>query len=125
MDILNQLMGERGGEMLSALTGAGFSAEQAEKFLPVAGEGIGKALGEADVTALLGASDDPVAGLLDKIDVSGIAARVGLDASLVETGLRSLLPQVLVALQGEGGGVSSLLGGGLGGLLKRGAGLLR
>ena len=113
MDILkNMLGGSQGADLLSTLTGAGFSAEQAEKFLPAASESVMQAASGMD----LGGAGDMVNSLLQNIDIQSLADKVGLDPSMVTNGLTALLPQLIEMLKGDG--LSSLLGGGgLGGLL--------
>ena len=55
---------------------------------------------------------------MEKMDIEGIASRVGIAPSLARTGLEALIPKVLSLVSSESGGLASLLGGGggIGGL---------
>ena len=57
--------------------------------------------------ALLG-GDGGLEGLLENVDVASLAEKVGIDPGIAQTALETVLPKILEALQGGGGG---LLGG--------------
>lgn len=121
MELVQQLLSEKGGEIIQNLTGRlGFSAEQAERFVPAALKSVLGLLqgGKLDAGALLGGSGE--ADVLAKIDTEGLAREAGVAAAQVPGGLQSLLPTLVSALQDKGGAaaVLSLLGGeGSGGIL--------
>ncbi len=97
MDILQSILGDKAGEMISGLVGKGFSQEQAEKFLPEAGSSIVSAFensgGNSDADSILG-----------NIDLSAIASKLGIDSNLVDQGMKFILPTILGQLGGSGAG---------------------
>ena len=115
MGIVDELISSQGGALLESLTGqAGFSAQQAEKFLPAATEQVvGQVKGGGfDLTSLLGG--DGVASLISKLDIASLASQAGIGEALASSGLQSLVPVLLSALKGKAGGaegILSLLGG--------------
>ena len=118
MDMLKDLLANHSSELIDALSESGFSVEQAQEFLPEAGQGVKDALSGGDMVSLLGNdSDTIVSSLLEKMDITAIAERLGLDETMVSNGLEVLIPKVMEIFKGEGGGLSSLLGGDEGGLL--------
>lgn len=126
MDILKDLLMNNSSELVDTLSATGFSAEQAQEFIPEAAEGVQQALSGGDLLSLLGGGDAEgiVSTLLEKVDIAGIASRLGIDESMVNTGLETLLPRVLEIMNEQGSGLSSLLGGEggvLGGIAKLGS----
>ena len=119
MDLLNNLISNHSSELISTLTDSGFNTEQAQNFLPEAGRGVTEALSGGNLSELLtGDTNALMSTILEKVDVAGIASRLGIDESMVNEGLSALVPKVMEIFQGEGGGLASLLGGeGAGGLL--------
>ena len=115
MNILKGMLGGgQTGELLAVLTKSGFSAKEAERFLPVASESIAQAASDLDLSS--GDASDLVTTLSQKIDIQEIASKLGMDSDAVSNGLAALLPHALKLLQG--GGLTSLLkGAGLRGLL--------
>jgi len=115
VNVLKDIVGGgRAGDLLSVLTKSGFSAEQAERFLPVASESIAHAASDSDLGG--GEAGDLINTLSQKIDTQEISSRLGMDSDMVSNGLTALLPHVLKLLQG--GAVTSLMSsGGLRGLL--------
>jgi hypothetical protein len=100
MELISKLISEHGSELIASLTGKGFSQEQAERFLPEAGNSVADA-----VSGLSGLPDAD--SILGKIDIGALAQKTGIDSSLVSNGLSALVPMLL----------SRLGGGGLGGLM--------
>ena len=118
MDMLKDLLANHSSELIDSLSESGFTVEQAQEFLPEAGQGVKDALGAGDIVSLLGSDTDTVvSSLLEKVDISAIAERLGLDETMVSNGFEVLIPKVLDIFKEQGGGLSSLLGGGEGGLL--------
>ena len=76
MGIVEDLLKEHGGELIGSLTGAGFSPEQAEGFLPPAATQVLDVVkgGGLDLGSLLGGGSD-VGSLISKLDLPGLAAR--------------------------------------------------
>ncbi len=128
MEILKDLLMNNSSELVNTLSESGFSAEQAQEFIPEAAQGVQQALsdGGGDLLSMLGGGDTEgiVSTLLEKVDIAGIASRLGLDESMVNTGLETLLPRALEIMNEQGSGLSSLLGGEggvLGGIAKLGS----
>ncbi len=112
-DILRDLISNHSAELISTLTESGFSRDQAENFLPEAGQGIVDAFGDSSqLIELLGSDTNTVvASILEKIDIGGVASKAGLDESMVNTGFSALIPKVFAIFKDEGGGLASLIGG--------------
>ncbi len=115
--MIEALLKEHSGELLSSLTGgAGLNASQAKDLLPPAISGIGDALkgGGLDLSDLLGGGSGAVSKLLGQLDIGAIAGAAGLDKSEARNGLTSLIPAVISLLENKAGGaagVMSMLGG--------------
>ena len=127
--MLETILKEHGGELLSAVTrDSGLDASQAEGLIPPAIGGIGDALagGGLDVSSLLGGGGDGIAALLGKLDVGAIAGQAGLDEGQARDGLSALVPVVLSLLGDKAGGADGLMSmlGGLAGGNEGGAGAL-
>ncbi len=127
MDFLKDIIQEKGADLAGGLVDKlGFSAEQAETFVPEAAGSVFDAVkenaGELDL-AELASNPGP---LVDKIDVGALAEKVGISSSQVTSGLGAIVPTLLSLLQEKAGGLSgltSMLGGqGLGKALGGGLG---
>lgn len=117
MDILNDLLTNHSSELVNSLSESGFSVEQAQEFLPEAGQGVKDALSAGDLVSLLGSDTNGiVTTLLEKVDTLAIAERLGLDETMVNKGLEVLIPKAMEIFKEEGGGLSALLGSGEAGL---------
>lgn len=119
-DVLNELISNHSAELISTLTESGFSREQAEIFLPEAEQGIMDAFGDSsNLIKLLGGDANTIsASILEKIDRESIAAKTGVDESMINAGFSVLIPKVFEIFKAEGGTLASLIGG------EGGAGLL-
>lgn len=120
MDFLKDLLNQHGSKLTDSLVkNSGFTADQAQKFVPAASEKAMQAIkgGGFDLDKLLKGGD--VSALASKIDVAGLAAHAGIDANKAKAGLTSLLPQLLQLLQGKFDAKSLLasLGGDAGGAI--------
>jgi len=126
MEILKNLISEHGPSLMSTLTESGFTAEQAQQFLPEAAQGISEAISGGGLSEMLSGGDEGgmASTIMSRIDIEGIASKVGIDSSLANNGLTSLIPKVLAMMNAEGGGLSSLLGGGSGGVIGSVAGMV-
>lgn len=96
MDLIANLMENKGSELIEQLAGAGLGTEQAQDFLPDALKSVMAGLHQVDIQALMGAeSDTQTASVMDKIDISALADRLGGDASLASSGLQAIIPGIL------------------------------
>ena len=110
MDIVQQLLRERGGELAQNLIGeAGFSSDQAEGFLPLALQKVIAVLqgGDLDLGALLGGSG--ASSILSRLNVGELATEAGLDEAKAGAGISALIPALLSAIQQGAGGTEGLL----------------
>ena len=126
MEILKNLISEHGASLMSTLTDSGFTADQAQQFLPEAAQGMSDAISDGGISELLSGGDEGgmASTIMSKIDIEGIASKVGIDSSLASNGLTALIPKVLAMMNAEGGGLSSLLSGGGGGIIGRVTGMV-
>jgi len=129
MDIVKQLLADQAGPLVEKLTGQlGFSAEQAQGFVPAAVTQLIQVVkgGGVDLAGLLGGGGDPSA-LVDKVDAGALAQAAGVDATKAKQGLQSIAPSILEKLGESAGGAQGLLsmlgGEGAGGLLGKASGL--
>lgn len=107
---------ENAGAFTRGLQAAGFSVEQADKFLPEAASGILESTNESGITQLIAgfASGGP-AKLLSEINVDAIADKLGTDADQVSSGLVAIMPVLSSVMSDKSEGileaVSYLAGG--------------
>lgn len=123
MDFLNEILKDKGAEMASALTSkAGFSADQAEKFVPEAGSSAVEALkskaSSLDMENL--ASPGNISSILGGIDIGALAGKVGVTADQGSKGLTTMLPMLLGLMGSKAKGMAGMmsmlgLGGGAAG----------
>jgi len=99
MDLISDFITDKGSELISTLIDLGFSQDQAEQFLPEAGK---------NVMSLIGEGQTDIDSILDNINISALAEKIGIDSSLVSNGLKSILPTLLEKLGSKG--VGGLLG---------------
>lgn len=125
MELLKNLISEHGPSLISTLTESGFTADQAQQFLPEATQGISDAISGGGISELLSGGDEGgmAAAIMSKIDIESIASKVGINSSLTSDGLTALIPQILAMLNTEGGGLASLLDSQGGGVIGRIAGM--
>jgi len=110
MDLIQNFMDKESGSIISELISRGFSAEQANRFLPEALATLVQSLKAADFADLFGsASSGGLARLLDSVDITGLASRTGVDSSNAKTGLNAVIPR-LIAFVKDNQGLSGLLG---------------
>lgn len=111
MDIIKELISSQGGKLVEQLTQSGFSAEQADQFIPEASNSIIDAIKDKGVGAI---ADGSASSLMDSININGLASKLGIESGLAQNGMQSILPIVLSFLQNKSGGLSgvlSMLGG--------------
>lgn len=98
MDLLRSVLQERAADLASELTAkAGFTAEEAKRFVPEAGTDLIESwrwqADELDTKDV--AADANVRKLLRGIGAKRIASRVGLTAEATWSGLRAFVPKVM------------------------------
>jgi len=99
MDILQSVIGNRAaGLLISGLMGRGFNEEQAETFLPLAGNSVISAF-----RSNAGSKDTD--SILEGIDIRAIASRTGLDNKLVSDGMQYVIPNLLSQMDEEDLGI--------------------
>lgn len=114
MDILNSLINEKGGELVSSLLKQGFDNNSASSFLREAGNGIGAALTSGKIDLSQGNIGDKAGDLINTFDISALAASVGINPEMAKNGLAIVAPKLLQLLQqqlGDNQGLASLLSG--------------
>ncbi len=126
MEIIKNLISEHSSTLMSTLTESGFTADQAQQFLPEAAQGMSDAISDGGISELLSGGDEGgmASTIMSKIDIESIASKVGIDSSLASNGLTALVPKILALINSEGGGLSSLLGSGDSGGIGRIAGMV-
>jgi len=106
MEILSKLISEKSSELVSSLVNGGFTKEQAENFLPVAGKSVINTIDGRSGLNLNNLSNLLASGqtdsLLEKIDITDLASKTGLEASLIYNGFHSLLPTLMKLLKRNG-----------------------
>jgi hypothetical protein len=108
--MVQQLIGEHGSELVQNLVSKlGFSAEEAQGFLPVAVEKLMAALqgGGVDIGQLVGGGG--VDAVLSMLNAGEIAASSGIDEAKAAAGLGELVPNFLSVLKAQSGGAEGLL----------------
>lgn len=111
MNLIYNLMGNNGPELVKHLTGAGFGTEQAKDCLPDLLQSVMGGLQHVDIETLLSAdSDAQTSSLLERIDITALASRLGGDSGLATRGLQAIIPRVLGFLKGNPA-AANLLGG--------------
>lgn len=115
MDILKDILKEKGSELAGGLVGKlGFSAEQAQAFVPEAAASIFDVVKEKGAALDLSDPASSASSLVDGVDAGALADKVGIDSSQATSGLGAIVPILLSALQEKAGGLSgltSMLGG--------------
>jgi len=126
MEIIENLIGEHGSSLMSTLTESGFTADQAQQFLPEAAQGMSDAISGGGISELLSGGDegDMASTIMSKIDIESIASKIGIDSSLASHGLTALIPEVLAMMNSGGGGLSALPGSEGGGGIGHVAGMV-
>jgi hypothetical protein len=136
MDFLETILKEKSGDLIGALTSkAGYSAGEAERFVPAAGSSVVQAMksqaGSLDLDDLQNAAN--LGQIMKGVDIAGLAKKVGITPEQSAKGLTAMLPLVLGFMKDHGEGLKGLLGmlggadGGLGDALGglKGAGGLK
>ena len=119
---IKECIEENASTFTRSLQGAGFSPEQASKFLPEAASGILDSTKDSGITQLIAgfASGGP-SKLLSLVNADAIADKLGMDANQVSSGLVAMIPVLsqLITDKGDGilGKVSSLSGDSSGDLI--------
>lgn len=119
MDLVKEFLDARGRNVLSALAEAGFNREQANRFIPEAVRELVGVIPTQDLTGLLNEDASQQAPrLLGAVDISAMAARLGIDTDMAGAGVAALIPQFLGLIRDRNlGSLISMLGkGGMGGV---------
>lgn len=119
MDFLAGILKEHSGDLVSKLTEhAGFTEDQAERFVPEAGEAVLASLkdggSEVDLESPA-TSERSIESLLGGIDADALASKVGIPSEQSIGGLKAILPMLLSLISSKAGalgGLTSLMGGG-------------
>jgi len=113
MDIFNDIIGEKGAEILGALTQQGFSADNAQSFIKESGGSIMSALESGNVDLGQGDIEQKANSLIGNIEIASLASKVGISSEMAQTGLTTVAPIIMNAVQdklGDASGIMSLLG---------------
>lgn len=127
MDILNDVIAGKGSEILGALTKQGFNSDNAQNFIKESGSSIMSALESGKVNLGEGDIQQKADSIIGNIDIASLASKVGISSDMAQTGLGTIVPIIMNALQdklGDASGIMSLLGnsdnaGGLLGAVKK------
>lgn len=122
MDLLAGILKEHSGDLVSKLTRhAGFTDDQAERFVPEAGGAVLKSLknggSEVDLESPA-ATERSIESLLSGIDAEALASKAGISPAQSLGGLKAILPTLLGLISSKAGalgGLESLVSGGEGG----------
>jgi hypothetical protein len=116
MDIVQQFLEADVGNAVSELTDAGFSRDQAKRFIPEAISSFIDALHSNDLSRLLNADGrEQLSTLLISVDVTGLAERLDIGSDMACAGLSAIMPRFLRFVKdndGLGSLVSMLANGG-------------
>lgn len=114
MDILKDIIGDKGAEILAALTEQGFSGDNAQSFIGECGDSIMSALNSGNVELGEGDIQAQSNSLIGNIDIASLAQKVGISSEMAQSGLGTIVPIIMSAVQdklGDASGIMSLLGG--------------
>jgi len=122
MDLVQQFIDADVGNAISELSRAGFSGDQAERFIPEAISSFIDALQSGDLSSLLNAdSGERLSTLLISMDVTDLAERLDIGSDMACAGLGAIMPSFLRFVKGNdglGSLVSMLANGGTVDLVK-------
>ncbi len=113
MDILNDIIGDKGAEILGALTQQGFSADKAQSFISESGSSIMYALNSGNVDLSQDNIEQKSDSIIGNIDIASLASKVGISSEMAQKGLGTVVPLIMSAVQdklGDTSGLMSLLG---------------
>ena len=120
MDLVQQFLDADAEDVISELANAGFSHDQAMRFIPDAIYSFIDSLQSSDLTRLLDADGhEQLSSLLISVDVTELAERLAIGSDMACAGLSAIMPRFLRFLQnndGLGSLVSMLVSGGTGNL---------
>lgn len=118
MDLVQQFLDADLGHVVSELTNAGFSNDQANRFIPEAITSFIDALHSSDLSSLLNADGrERLSTLLISVDATGLAERLDIGSDMACAGLSTIMPRFLRFVKdtdGLGSLVSMLANGGTG-----------
>lgn len=116
MDIITNLMHNKGGELMAELANKGFTPTQAQAFLPEALSGILDSAKQQNLGQLLSmATPEKISAILAGLNLQDLAAKTGIDSTQASHGVQALIPKVLEFIKSNNllaglGGVGRLAG---------------
>jgi len=120
MDLVQQFLEAEVGNAVSELADAGFSRDQAKRFIPEAISSFIDALHSNDLSRLLNADGrEQLSTLLTAMDVTELAERLDIAGDMACAGLSTIMPRFLRFVRdtdGLGSLVTMLANGGTGNL---------
>jgi hypothetical protein len=120
MDFVRQFLDADAGNTIRELKNAGFSSDQAKRFMPEAMSSFIDALQSSDLSKLLSADGrEQLSTLLISVDVTGLAERLDIGSDMACAGLSVIIPRFLSSIKdndGLGSLVRMLVNGGTGNL---------
>ena len=113
MDILKDIIGDKGAEMIGALTSQGFNTDNAQNFISQSGNSIMSALNSGNVDLDQGDIQQKTQSIIGNIDIASLASKVGITSDMAQKGLGTVVPIIMSAVQdklGDASGLMALLG---------------
>jgi len=114
MDIIKQLFEEHGRELTHRLEAAGFSTEQAGKFLPQAASGFEDSVQSTDLGSVISSLST---GSGEHFNNENIAQKLAINSEMVSAGISAIAPVILPHIMQK----NSALGATLAGLASNGS----
>lgn len=106
MNFIQKFFGVNDSVLTKRLEQAGFSAEQARKFLPEASSGILKAFKHKEIDQIIAAleTEEPEK-LLNAVNVNAMAQNIGINYDQVTSGFEAISPLMAKAFKKHSGGI--------------------
>ena len=106
MNFIQEFFTENSGVLTERLESAGFTTEQAGKFLPEAAAGILKSFQHKELEHIIAAfgMEDPDR-LVSAINVNAIAQNVDMNAYQIKSGFKAIMPDLAMAFTQSSGGI--------------------
>jgi len=106
MNFVTEFFDIYASDLTERLQGAGFTAEQAGRFLPEAASGILKSFHHKEIESIIATMNiDNPARLVDAVNISSIAEKIGINSFLVKTGVEVIAPVMAEAFSKSGDGI--------------------
>ncbi len=106
MNFIDEFFTQSNGILTRRLQAVGFTAEQANMFLPEAASGILKSFQHKEIEHIIAAMslEDPER-LLNEINVNAIAKNIGMNAHQVTSGFEAIAPDMAKAFTKSSNGI--------------------